>query len=124
MASHDAAAFGVFPNISTAEAAIDGLTVAGFSSQALSVVLSDKDEVKAVGVETTNETSEGAAAGACVGSVVGGALGLLMGLGALALPGVGPLIAAGPIVASLAGLGVGGAMGGFVGALVSMGIPE
>jgi hypothetical protein len=120
MACHDAAAFGIFANIGNAEAAIDGLTMAGFSNQALSVLLSDKDEL----TEDTTEASEAATAGAGIGGVVGGALGLLAGVGALALPGVGPFIAAGPIMASLAGLGVGGAVGGFVGALIGMGIPE
>ena len=124
MACHDAAAFGIFANIANAEAAIDGLTMAGFSNQALSVLLSDKDEAKVLATENTTSVSEGATAGAGVGGVVGGALGLLAGIGALALPGVGPFIAAGPIMASLAGLGVGGAVGGFVGALVGMGIPE
>jgi hypothetical protein len=117
MACHEAAAFGIFANIANAEAAIDGLTMAGFSNQALSVLLSEKEEVKVL-------PSGGATAGAGLGGVVGGALGLLAGIGALALPGVGPLIAAGPIMASLAGLGVGGAVGGFAGALVGMGIPE
>jgi hypothetical protein len=124
MACHDAAAFGIFANITNAEAAIDGLTMAGFSNQALSVLLSDKDEAKELATEDTTPASEGATAGAGVGGVVGGALGLLAGIGALALPGVGPFIAAGPIMASLAGLGVGGAVGSFVGALVGMGIPE
>jgi hypothetical protein len=123
MACHEAAAFGIFANIANAEAAIDGLTMAGFSNQALSVLLSDQDEAKVLATENTR-ASEGATAGAGVGGVVGGALGLLAGIGVLALPGVGPFIAAGPIVASLAGLGVGGAVGGFVGALVGMGIPE
>jgi hypothetical protein len=123
MACHEAAAFGIFANIANAEAAIDGLTGAGFSNHVLSVLLSEKNEAK---VLTTGKTkaSEGATAGAGVGGVVGGALGLLAGIGALALPGVGPLIVAGPIMASLAGLGVGGAVGGFVGALVGMGVPE
>jgi hypothetical protein len=124
MACHDAAAFGIFANIANAEAAIDGLTMAGFSNHALSVLLSDKDEAKVLATENTTRASEGATAGAGVGGVVGGALGLLAGIGALTLPGVGPFIAAGPIMASLAGLGVGGAVGGFVGALVGMGIPE
>ena len=115
MACHDAAAFGIFANIANAEAAIDGLTMAGFSNQALSVLLSDKDEAKVLATENTTSVSEGATAGAGVGGVVGGALGLLAGIGALALPGVGPFIAAGPIMASLAG---------FVGALLGMGIPE
>ena len=123
MACHEAAAFGIFANIANAEAAIDGLTMAGFSNQALSVLLSDQDEAKVLASENTR-ASEGATAGAGVGGVVGGALGLLAGIGVLALPGVGPFIAAGPIMASLAALGVGGAVGGFVGTLVGMGIPE
>jgi hypothetical protein len=124
MACHDAAAFGIFANVANAEAAIDGLTTAGFSSQALSVLLSDKDEAKVLATENNTRASEGGTAGAGFGGVVGGALGILAGIGVLALPGVGPFIAAGPIMASLAGLGVGGAVGGFVGALVGMGIPE
>jgi hypothetical protein len=124
MACHEAAAFGIFANLANAEAAIDGLTMAGFSNQALSVLLSEKDEARVLPTEDTSKASEGATAGVGVGGVVGGALGLLAGIGALALPGVGPIIAAGPIMASLAGLGVGGAVGGFVGALVGMGIPE
>jgi hypothetical protein len=124
MACHDAAAFGIFQNVANAEAAIGGLTMAGFSNQALSVLLSDKDEARVIAIEGTTTDSEGATASAGVGGVVRGALGLLAGIGALALPGVGPFIAAGPIMASLAGLGVGGAVGGLVGALMGMGIPE
>jgi hypothetical protein len=123
MACHDAA-FGIFANVANAEAAIDGLTMAGFSNQALSVLLSDKDEARVHATENPTTDSEGAAAGAGVGGVVAGALGLLAGIGALVLPGVGPFIAAGPIMASLAGLSVGGPVGGFAGALVGMGIPE
>jgi hypothetical protein len=123
MACHDAAAFGIFANVANAEAAIDGLTMAGFSSQALSVLLSDKDEARVLATANATTDSAGPAAGAGVGGVVGGALGLLAGIGVLATPGVGPFIAGGPIMASLAGLGV-GAVGGFVGALVGMGIPE
>jgi hypothetical protein len=124
MAGYDGAAFGMFANIANAEAAIDGLTMEGFSNDALSVLLSDKDEARVLAAENITRASEGATTGAGVGGVVGGALGLLAGIGVLALPSVGPLIAAGPIMASLAGLGVGGAVGGFVGALVGMGIPE
>ena len=123
MAGQDAAAFGIFANVANAEAAIDRLTIAGFSNQALSVLLSDKDEARVVATENTTDP-ERVTAGAGVGGVVGGALGLLAGIGALALPGVGPFIAAGPILAGLAGWGVGHAVGGFVGALVGMGIPE
>jgi hypothetical protein len=124
MACNDGAAFGIFANIANAEAAINGLTMAGFSNHAVSVLLSDKDEARVLATENTTRASVGASAGAGVGGVVGGALGLLAGIGVLALPGVGPLIAAGPIMASLAGFGVGGAVGGFVGALIGMGIPE
>jgi hypothetical protein len=123
MACHDAA-FGIFANIANAEAAIDGLTMAGFSDQDLSVLLSDREESNKFTAANDTEASDAVTAGAGVGGVVGGALGLLAGIGALAIPGVGPFIVAGPIMASLAGLGVGGAVGGFVGALVGMGIPE
>src|SRR6202044_2115187 len=75
-------------------------------------------------VEKNTKAPEGTAAGATTGAVVGGALGWLAGIGALAIPGVGPLIAAGPIVAALTGVGVGGAIGGITGALIGMGIPE
>jgi hypothetical protein len=77
-----------------------------------------------IGTEKSSKAPEGATAGASTGAVLGGALGLLAGIGALAIPGVGPLIAAGPIMAGLAGLGVGGAVGGFTGALIGLGIPE
>jgi hypothetical protein len=79
---------------------------------------------KDLGTEKATKAPEGAAAGAGSGAVIGGALGWLVGIGSLAIPGLGPFIAAGPILAALAGLGVGGAVGGFVGALVGMGIPE
>ena len=124
MACHDAAAFGIVPNVANAEAAINGLTMAGFSNQALSVLLSDKDEARVFATENPADSLEEATAGAGVGGLVGGALGLLAGIGALALPGVGPFIAAGPMMASLVGFGAGGAVGGFVGALLGMGIPE
>jgi hypothetical protein len=124
VACHEAAAFGIFANIANVEAAIDGLTMAGFSNQALSVLLSEKEEAKVLTTENNLEAPDGATAGARVGGVVGGALGLLAGVGALALPGVDPLIVAGPIMATLAGFSVDGAVGGFVGALVGMGIPE
>jgi hypothetical protein len=123
MACHDAAAFGIFPSVGNAEAAIDGLTTAGFSNQALSILLSDREESRMPATEKST-ASEGATAGVGVGGVVGGALGLLAGVGVLAIPGVGPFIAAGPMMASLAGLSVGGAVGGFVGALIGIGVPE
>src|SRR5436305_13349553 len=74
--------------------------------------------------EKATKAPEGTTTGAATGGVVGGTLGLLAGIGALAIPGLGPFIAAGPIMGTLAGLGVGGAVGGLVGALVGMGVPE
>jgi hypothetical protein len=88
------------------------------------VLLSDNESTHQFAHEKNTKAPEGTAAGATTGGVVGGALGLLAGIGALAIPGVGPLIAAGPIMATLAGVGVGGAVGGLIGALVGMGIPE
>jgi hypothetical protein len=79
---------------------------------------------KEMGTEKATKAPEGAAAGVTTGGVIGGTLGLLAGVGLLAIPGLGPFIAAGPIMAGLAGLGVGGAVGGVTGALIGMGIPE
>jgi hypothetical protein len=124
MIATESAAFGIFANRSNAEAAVDQLTLAGFSNQDISALLSDKVESQESATEPQTKAAEGATAGAGVGGIVGGALGLLAGIGALAVPGVGPVIVAGPLLASLAGLGVGGAVGGLVGALVGMGIPE
>jgi hypothetical protein len=107
MSGENAAVFGTFTGGASMEVAVDRLTAAGFSSGDVSILMADKEGLK-VGV----------------GGLVGGTLGLLAGIGALAMPGVGPLIAAGPIVASLAGMGVGGAVVGLVGALVGLGIPE
>jgi hypothetical protein len=88
------------------------------------VLLPDTHSSKEFAHEKNTKAPEGTAAGVTTGGVVGGTLGLLVGIGALAIPGLGPFIAAGPIMASLAGLGVGGAVGGLIGALVGMGIPE
>ena len=123
MAGKNTAAFAIFPNRSAAESAVDRLIAAGFSNQDVSVLMSDKDNAREFAAEKNTKAPEGTATGVGVGGVVGGTLGLLAGIGALAIPGVGPLIAAGPIMAGLAGLGVGGAVGGLVGALVGMGIP-
>ncbi len=122
MTAESAAAFGIFESRASAEAAVDRLTAAGFSTQEVSVLMSGADASKQV--ETEKNTKEDATTGVAVGGVVGGTLGLLAGIGAIVIPGAAPLIAAGPLVASLAGLGVGGAVGGLVGALVGLGIPE
>ncbi len=124
MAGKNTAAFGIFPSHSAAEAAVDRLHAAGFSNDDVSVLMADKQGSKDFAAEKNTKAPEGTTAGVLGGGTLGGTLGLLAGIGALAIPGVGPLIAAGPIMGALAGLGIGGAVGGLVGALVGMGIPE
>lgn len=103
---------------------VDRLKSAGFSNNDISVLLPDKTGTKDFAHEQHTKAPEGAATGAVSGGVLGGALGWLVGIGALAIPGVGPFIAAGPIMAALSGAAVGGTVGGITGALVGMGIPE
>lgn len=122
--SKNVAVFGIYATPATAESAVDHLLARGFSNSAISVLLPDDESTRAFAHEKHTKAPEGTATGATTGGVLGGTLGLLAGIGALAIPGVGPLIAAGPIMATLAGVGVGGAVGGIVGALVGMGIPE
>ena len=124
MAGKNTAAFGIFASRNEAELAVNELTRAGFSSRDVSVLMADKSGTRDFATEKNTKAPEGTTTGAGVGGTIGGTLGLLAGIGAIAIPGVGPLIAAGPIMATLAGVGVGGALGGIVGALVGMGIPE
>ena len=124
MAGKNTAAFGIYASRATAEVAVDQLLYAGFSHGDVSVLMADNQGAKDFAAEKNTKAPEGTVTGVGVGGTVGGTIGLLAGIGALAIPGVGPLIAAGPIMGALAGLGVGGAVGGLVGALVGMGIPE
>jgi hypothetical protein len=124
MSSKNVAVFGIYATPGTAEAAVDHLLANGFTNSAISVLLPDDESTRAFAHEKATKAPEGTTTGAVTGGVIGGTLGLLAGIGALAIPGVGPLIAAGPIMATLAGAGAGGAVGGMVGALVGMGIPE
>jgi hypothetical protein len=124
MAGKNTAVFGIYPTRSAAESAVDRLNAAGFTNDDISVLLADKKSSEEFAHEKNTKAPEGATTGVAAGGAIGGTLGLLAGIGALAIPGVGPLIAAGPIMAALAGVGVGGAVGGLVGALVGMGIPE
>ena len=124
MAGKNTAAFGIYKSRAQAEQAVDTLSQAGFSNADISVLLPDQQSSKEFAHEKNTKAPEGATTGAASGGALGGTLGLLAGIGALAIPGVGPLIAAGPIVGALAGMGVGGAVGGLVGALIGMGIPE
>src|SRR5438067_4747130 len=107
-----------------AQSIVTQLKNAGFANNDISVLFPDKSGTKDFAHEQHTKAPEGAATGAGTGGALGGALGWLVGIGALAIPGVGPFIAAGPIVAALAGAGVGAAVGGLTGALVGMGIPE
>src|SRR5436853_4326523 len=107
-----------------AESIVNELKVAGFSDNDISVLFPDKTGTRDFAHEHHTKSPEGAATGAGTGAVIGGALGWLAGIGTLAIPGVGPLIAAGPIMAALSGAAVGGTVGGVTGALIGMGIPE
>jgi hypothetical protein len=124
MSSKNTAVFGIYKTAEHAERAVDSLIAAGFPSSNISVLLPDTRSTKEFAHQKDTKAPEGTTTGVTAGGLVGGTLGVLAGIGALAIPGVGPLIAAGPIMAGLAGLGVGGAVGGLVGALVGMGIPE
>jgi hypothetical protein len=124
MANKNTAVFGIYPTATNAEMAVDRLVASGYSDQDVSVLMADAYTVKDFAHEKNTKAPEGATAGVTTGGLIGGTLGLLAGIGALAIPGIGPLIAAGPIMAALAGLGAGGAVGGIVGALVGLGIPE
>lgn len=124
MAGKNTAVFGIYPTRSAVEHALDSLKAAGFRNTDVSVLLPENLGTKDLGTEKATKAPEGAATGAGSGAVLGGALGWLAGIGALAIPGLGPFIAAGPIVAALAGMGVGSAVGGVTGGLVGLGIPE
>jgi hypothetical protein len=124
MAGKNTAVFGIFATAAEAERGVDTLIAAGFPSADISVLLPDTRATKDFAHQKDTKAPEGTTAGVTAGGILGGALGVLAGMGALAIPGIGPFIAAGPIMAGLAGLGVGGAVGGLVGALVGMGIPE
>ena len=124
MSSKKMAVFGIYPQQAAADVAVDAFIAAGFYSSAISGLLPDTQSSQAFAHHKDTKAPEGTAVGVTAGGAIGGVLGLLAGIGVLAIPGVGPLIAAGPIMAGLAGLGVGGAVGGIVGALTGMGIPE
>ena len=124
MSGKKTAVFGIYGSRESVERAVDTFVKSGFSTSDVSVLLPENLGAKPIATDKATKAPEGAAAGAGSGAVIGGTLGLLAGIGALAIPGVGPFIAAGPIMAALAGLGVGGAVGGFTGALIGLGIPE
>jgi len=124
MAGKNTAVYGIYPNRTAAENAVDRLLEAGFRNEDISVLLQDNVGTKDFAHDKDTKAPEGTTTGVLTGGAIGGTLGLLAGIGALAIPGLGPFIAAGPIMGTLAGLGSGGAIGGVIGALVGMGIPE
>lgn len=124
MTKGNKAVFAIYNNRSELENGVDRLKTNGFRMSDISLLLPQDSGVQEMKHTKSTKAPEGAATGAGTGAVLGGVLGLLVGIGALAIPGVGPFIAAGPIMASLAGLGVGSAVGAVSGALVGLGIPE
>lgn len=124
MAGKNTAVFGLFPSRAHAEKGVDALIAAGYRSDDISVLAPDQKVTHELATEKNTKAPEGTTTGATTGGAIGGTLGLLAGIGALAIPGLGPFIAAGPIMGALAGMGAGAATGGLIGALVGMGIPE
>jgi hypothetical protein len=116
--------FGIVKSHSQAEQVVEGLQGAGFPASEISVLLPDNEGKHDIGHVKATKAPEGATTGAATGGVTGGVLGLLAGIGALAIPGIGPFIAAGPIMAALSGAAIGAGTGGLVGGLIGLGIPE
>ena len=121
----DIVAYGLYKDRESFDRALEALRASNFRNSDISAILPDRDHTtKDLAHEINTKTPEGIAAGATAGAAVGGVLGWLVGVGAIAIPGIGPLIAAGPVVAALAGAGAAGATGGLVGGLIGAGIPE
>jgi len=123
-AGKNTAVFAIFDSYAEVESAVDALRLANFRSTDISVLFPDNRGTKDFAHEKATKAPEGATTGVATGTLLGGTLGWLAGIGTLAIPGLGPLIAAGPIMATLAGASVGGALGGVTGALVGLGVPE
>ena len=118
------AVFGIYSSRTGAENAVDLMKAAGYRNTDISVLFAENQGTKDFAVKKDTKAPEGIATGAGSGALVGGALGWLAGIGALAIPGVGPFIAAGPIIGLLSGVGIGGTVGGIAGGLVGAGMPE
>src|SRR5512140_887390 len=116
--------FGILTTLSQLKEIVGDLKAAGFRYDDISVLFADKSGTRELSLEKHTKAAEGAAAGAGAGAMLGGALGWLVGVGALAIPGLGLFIAAGPIMGALAGAGAGGTVLGLTGAMAGLGIPE
>jgi hypothetical protein len=124
MAEKNLAVFGIYPNRSAIDEAVSHLNAGGFRSTDVSTLLPENPGSKDLAHEKNTKAPEGAVIGGVVGGIVGAVLGCLIAIGTLPVPGVGPLLAAGPIVAALAGLGTLGAVGAIIGGLIGLGDPE
>src|SRR6266700_4063309 len=124
MPGKNIAVFGIYPHRASFEYAFGVLKEEGFRHTDISVLLQENPGTKDLATEKATKAPEGAATGAGSGAVIGGAIGWLAGTGALSIPGLGPFLVAGPIIATLAGIGIGGTLGGLSGALLGLGIPE
>src|SRR5271170_3424960 len=124
MSGKNTAVFGIYPSYANVESGVDGLKSAGFSNRDISVLFPQSAGSKDFAHEKGTKAPEGATAGAGTGVILGGTMGWLLGICALAIPGLGPFIAAGPIMAMLSGAAIGGGVGGVVGGLIGWGIPE
>ena len=118
------AVFGIYRSEAEVDRAVDRFKAESFRNSDISVLMPTKEGTQKFAHKKETKAPEGATTGAATGAVLGGGLGWLVGLGSLAIPGIGPFVAAGPIMAALAGAGVGGAVGGIAGALIGLGIPE
>jgi hypothetical protein len=124
MAGKNTSVFGIFDDRVQAEHGVDKLLESGYRNEDISALLPENVGTKDFAHEKHTKAPEGTTTGVVAGGTIGGTLGLLAGIGAIAIPGIGPFIAAGPIMGALAGIGSGGVVGGLIGALVGMGIPE
>jgi len=122
--SSNISVYGLFNSRTHLEDGLTRIRSNGFRAEDISVLLPENIGTKDLGVEKSTKSPEGATTGGAAGAVAGGVLGWLVGIGALAIPGVGPFIAAGPIMAALAGAGAGAAVGGISGGLIGLGMPE
>jgi hypothetical protein len=124
MAGKNTAVFGIYANRSSIEEAVENLRSAGFRNTDISVLFPENEGTKDLATDKRTKAPEGATTGGVAGGIAGGVLGWLTGIGLIAIPGLGPFLAAGPIVAALAGVGAGGALGGIIGTLAGLGVPE
>jgi hypothetical protein len=118
------AVYGITNTHADAARIIDRLQAAGFPTADISILAPHNQQDEGLAVEKQTKALEGTAAGASAGGVLGGVLGLLAGIGTLAIPGLGILVAAGPLLATLSGIGIGASVGGLAGGLIGLGIPE